>query len=109
MTDEQFGKAVGKWKDFILNGPLAEYSLEISPEIPREFAAVALFLDIQTVRASGNEEKFYEGYREASSDLLKFMGVEMFQDDSRKKIALLPSSRDPEAQERLVRSVWGKV
>lgn len=109
MTDKQFNKTVEKWKTFMLKGNLAGYSLEISPEVPREFAAVALFLDIQTVRASGNEEKFYEGYRESSVDILKFMGVEMFQDDAQKKIAILPSSRDPKAQERLVRSVWGKV
>jgi len=109
MTDKQLNKTVEKWKSFMLKGNLAEYSLEISPEIPREFAAVALFLDIQTVRASGNEEKFYEGYRESSVDILKFMGVEMFQDDAQKKIAILPSSRDHKAQERLVRSVWGKV
>ena len=109
MTDEQFEKAVGKWKSFILNGPLTEYSLDIAPEISKEFAAVALFLDMQTVRASGNDEKFYEGYREASSDLLKFMGIEMFQDDERKRIALVPSSRDPEAQARLARSMWGEV
>lgn len=109
MTEEQFTKAVERWKNFILNGPLAEYTLEISPEIPKEFAAVALFLDIHTVRASGNEEKFYEGYREASADILKFMGIEMFQDDNKKKIALLPSSRDPEAQARLARSMWGEV
>ncbi len=109
MTDKKFNKAVEKWKSFILKGPLAEYNLEISSQIPKEFAAVALFLDIQTVRASGNEEKFYEGYREASSDILKFMGIEMFQDDARKKIALVPSSHDPEAQARLARSVWGEV
>ncbi len=109
MTDEQFNRAVDKWKKFMLNGPLAKYTLEINPEIPREFAGVALFLDMQTVRASGNEGKFYEGYREASSDTLKFMGVDMFQDDSQKKIALVPSSRDPEAQARLARSMWGET
>ena len=109
MNEEQFKKAVDKWKKFILNGPLAGYSLEIDPKIPKEFAAVALFLDIQTVRASGNDEKFYGGYREASSDLLKFMGVDMFQDDKSKKIALVPSSVDPEAQAKLARSMWGEV
>ncbi len=109
MNEEQFNKAVDRWKKFILNGPLAEYSLEIDPKIPREFAAVALFLDIQTIRASGNEGKYYEGYREASSDTLKFMGIEMFQDDSQKKIALVPSSHDPEAQAKLTRSMWGEV
>ncbi|QMU56599.1 MAG: hypothetical protein GKS04_05640 [Candidatus Mycalebacterium zealandia] len=109
MTEEQFNKAVEKWKNFILKGPLAEYTLEIDPKILKEFAAVALFLDIQTIRASGNEEKFYEGYREASSDILKFMGIEMFQDDNKKKIALVPSSYDPEARTRLARSMWGDV
>ncbi len=109
MTEEQFNKAVDKWKNFMLRGPLAEYTLEIDTKIAREFVAVALFLDIQTVRASGEDEKFYEGFREASSGILKFMGVEMFQDDEQKKIALVSSSQDPEARARLARAMWGEV
>ena len=109
MNEERFKKAVDRWKKFMLNGPLAGYTLEIDPRVAREFAAVALFLDMQTVRASGEDEKYYEGYREASSDILKFMGVEMFQDDGGKKIALVPSSADPDARARLARAMWGDV
>jgi len=58
MRVDEFDKVVDKWKNYILRGPLEDYTLEIDSEISRDIAAIALFLDQKTVKASGEVEDF---------------------------------------------------
>ena len=108
MRVDEFDKVVEKWKGYILKGPLEDYTLEINPAITNELAAIALYLDIQTVRASGEIEEFYEGYRKAATDILEFIGVHLAQDDELKIVRIDISPNTAELQEKLKEHIWGE-
>ena len=72
MKKEDIEKIIDSWKSHLLVGPLEGYQLEISDNVPEAFAAIALYLDSKTVRASGEVEEYYEGYRQAAVDVLEY-------------------------------------
>lgn len=95
------------YTNHLLQGELEGFQIEISPEIKDEIAAIALYLDSKTVRASGEIEEFYEGYKRAAFDVLTFMGVEFFEDRENKLIRIMKSNYDSNLQEELKKSIWG--
>ena len=107
MTSEQYEKVVDQWKQYIFRGPLEDYSLEIDPSISNDIAAIALYLDQKTVKASGEVEEYYEGYRTAASDILQLVGVCLEQDDENKVVKVSVSPYDSSLQEELQKHIWG--
>ncbi len=95
------------YTNHLLQGELEGFQIEISPEIKDEIAAIALYLDSKTVRASGEIEEFYEGYKRAAFDVLTFMGVEFFEDRENKLIRIMKSNYDSSLQEELKKNIWG--
>ncbi len=95
------------YTNHILQGELEGFKIDISPEIKDELAAIALYLDSKTVRASGEIEEFYEGYKRAAFDILSFMGVEFFEDRENKLIKIMKSNDNFQLQEELKKSIWG--
>jgi len=108
MRVDEFDKVVDKWKNYILRGPLEGYTLEIDPELSRDIVAIALFLDQKTVKASGEVEEFYEGYRRASTDILEFVGVSLEQDDGNKIVKISVAPNNSALQEELQKHIWGE-
>jgi len=108
MRVDEYDKVFEKWSDYILRGPLEGYKLEIDPDISKFLASIALFLNMQTVRASGDVEDFYEGYRKASTDILEFIGVHLTQDDEMKVIRINVSANNADLQEQLKHHIWGE-
>ena len=107
MTAEQYEKIVDQWKQYIFRGPLEDYSLEIDPSISNDIAAIALYLDQKTVKASGEVEEYYEGYRTPASDILQLVGVCLEQDDENKVVKVSVSPYDSSLQEELQKHIWG--
>ena len=107
MTKEEIEKVIDAWKNHLLTGQLEDYQLEISDELPEEFAAIALFLESKTVKASGEIEEYYEGYRSAALDVLNLIGVEMSQDDGHKVISLTKKEPEEDKEEELKKHIWG--
>ena len=107
MTAEQYEKIIDQWKQYIFRGPLEDYSLEIDPSISNDIAAIALYLDQKTVKASGEVEEYYEGYRTAASDILQLVGVCLEQDDENKVVKVSVSPYDSSLQEELQKHIWG--
>ncbi len=107
MKKEEIDKIIEAWKSYLLQGQLEDYELEIDKSVPMEFAAIALHLDAQTVRAAGQVEEFYEGYRQAAVDVLGIMVVEIAQDDYYKVISLFKMESDEDKQEELKKHIWG--
>ncbi len=108
MRVDEFDKVVDKWKYYIFRGPLEDYTLEIDPELSRDIVAIALFLDQKTVKASGEVEEFYEGYRRASTDILEFVGVSLEQDDGNKIVKISVAPNNSALQEELQKHIWGE-
>ncbi len=107
MRIDEFDKVVEQWKRYIFRGPLEEYSLEIDPEISNDIAAIALFLDQKTVKASGEIEEFYEGYKRAATDILELVGVFLEQDDENKVVKVSIAPNNSSLQEELQKHIWG--
>lgn len=107
MNKEDIENVIEAWKNHLLVGPLEGYELEIDDQIPRAFAAIALFLDSKTVKAAGEIEVFYEGYRQAAVDVLNLIGVEIAQDDQMKVISLYKKESTNSKQEELKKHIWG--
>jgi hypothetical protein len=107
MRVEEFEKIVEMWRNHILVDALEGYALEIDEDVPKEFAAIALYLDSATVRAAGEVVEYYDGYRQAASDILSLIGVEMIQDDQMRVIYIKRSSAKLDKQEELKKYIWG--
>ncbi len=107
MNAEQLDQVIEMWSDHILKGPLEDFKVEIEPDVKNEFAAIALYLDSKTVRASGEVEDFYEGYKRAATDLLFFIGVEISEDPENKLVRISKSTNNFEVQQKLMDHIWG--
>ena len=107
MTNEDIDRIIDSWKNHLATGGMEDFKLEIEHDVPREFAAIALYLDSKTVKASGENEEYYEGYRQASMDVLNVIGVQMAQDDQTKTITLFRKESDDAKQEELKKHIWG--
>lgn len=106
MKIEDFDKVLEMWERHILVETLEEYSLEIGSDVPKEFAAIALYLDSATVRAAGEIQEYYEGYRQAATDILNFMGVELVEDHEMKMIQIKRTAAERDKQELLKKLIW---
>ncbi len=107
MRVEEFDKIFEMWKSYLLVDMLQDYHLEIDDDVPREYAAIALYLDSTTVRAAGEVLDYYNGYKQAASDILSLIGVEMVQDDEMKIIQIRRKVSQDDKQERLKEYIWG--
>ncbi len=107
MDVHTLNAVIEMYTNHLLQGELEGFQIEISPEIKDEIAAIALYLDSKTVRASGEIEEFYEGYKRAAFDVLTFMGVEFFEDRENKLIRIMKSNYDSSLQEELKKNIWG--
>jgi len=107
MRVDEFDKVVDQWKSYIFRGPLEEYSLEIDPDISKDIAAIALYLDQKTVKASGEIEEFYDGYRSAANDILELIGICLEQDDENKVVKVAIAPNNSSLQEELQKHTWG--
>ena len=107
MKKEDIERIIESWKNHLATGGMEEFKLEIEPDVPMEFAAIALHMDSKTVKASGENEDYYEGYRQASMDVLSVIGVQMAQDDQTKTITLFRKESDEAKQEELKKHIWG--
>ncbi len=107
MKQEIIDRVINAWKDYLLQGELEDYQLEVDEKIPVKFAAIALHLDLRTVRASSKEEEYYEGYRDAALEVLNLLQIEIAQDDQLKVISLYQKETDEDKQEELKQHIWG--
>lgn len=106
MRIEDFDKILEMWERHILVEALEDYSLEIESDVPKEFAAIALYLDSLTVRAAGEIQEYYEGYKQAATDVLNFMGVELVEDHDMKTIHVKRITSEEDKQEVLKKLIW---
>ncbi len=107
MKKEIVDRVIEAWKNHLLQGELQDYQLEIDEKVPVKFAAIALHLDSRTVKASGKEEEYYEGFRDAAVEILNLIEVEIVQDDQMRVITLVHKPPENDKQEELKKHIWG--
>ena len=107
MDVNTLDSVIEMYTNHLLRGELEGFRIEIDPGVNDQLAAIALYLDSKTVRASGEIEEFYEGYKRAAFDVLSFMGVEFFEDRENMLIRISKSKYDSDLQEELKKSIWG--
>lgn len=107
MNVDEFEKILDIWKRHLLVDALEDYQLEIDGDVSKQFAAIALYLDSNTVKASGEVLDHYNGYKQAASDILNLIGVQMVQDDEMRIIQIRRKTRQDDQQEKLKEYIWG--
>ncbi|MGQ0793517.1 MAG: hypothetical protein ACT4NX_05445 [Deltaproteobacteria bacterium] len=107
MRVDEYDDILDMWKKHLLVDTLQGYSIEIEDDIPKEFVAIALYLDSATVKSAGETTDFYEGYRKAAGDVLRLIGVEMAQDDEMRVILIKRNFVRDDKQKELMRHIWG--
>ncbi len=107
MKEQDVERIIEAWKQHLLVEQLEDYALEIDNSLTPKIAAIALFMDSKTVRAAGETEDFYEGYKRAAFDLLNMIGIEITQDDYMKVISVVRKQSDEQKQEELKKHIWG--
>lgn len=107
MDDKEIDKIINQWKAYILTDELEGYRLEIDEEVPKEFAVIALYMDSRTVKAAGEIEEYYDGYRQAASDILTLIGIAISQDDNVKTINVKRTTSYDSQQDELKKHIWG--
>lgn len=106
MNLRDYDKIVETWKRIILVEILQDFNLEVDKDIPKEHAAITLYLDYMTVKASGEIMDVYEGYKKAATDVLNLIGVEMVEDYEMKVILLKKKISEDYKQELLKKYIW---
>lgn len=106
MRIEELEKITEMWKKHILVDGLEGYSLEIDPDVPTELVAIALYLDSSTVKAAGETQEFYEGYKQAATDILNLIGIEMIEEIEMKTILIKRRAAEQDKQEFLMKHIW---
>lgn len=108
MRIEKYDEILGKWTDSICSGDLEGYNVTIDDDVKKDYAGIAMFLDYMTVKASGHVMDYYEGYKQAASDILGLIGIYLVQDDQKKIINIKYQPPDDDMQERLKEHIWGE-
>ena len=107
MRIENSEEIITKWKTNILSGDLEGYTLKIDDDVNKDFAVLAMYLDYTTVKASGRVMDYYEGYKQAASDVLGIIGIYLVQDDENKVINIKYQPPEDDIQEQLKKHIWG--
>jgi len=107
MRIENSEEIITRWKDSILSGDLEDYTFKIDDDVNKDFAVLAMYLDYTTVKASGHVMDYYEGYKQAASDILSITGIYLVQDDENKVINIKYRAQEDDIQERLKKEIWG--
>ena len=107
MRIENSEEILNKWKGSILAGDLEDYTLKIDDDVKEDLGLIAMFLDYMTIKASGNVMDYYEGYKQAASDILELTGIYLVQDDQNKLINVKYQPPDDDIQEQLKKHIWG--
>lgn len=107
MKQEIIDRVIKAWKNHLFQGEMQDYQLEIDENVPPAFAAIALHLDSRTIKASGKEEEYYEGFRDAAIEILSLIEVEIAQDDQLKVVSLYHKENQDDKQEELAQHIWG--
>ncbi len=107
MRIEKPDEILDRWKNYICSGDLEGYDLKVDEEVKEEFSIIAIYLDYMTVKASGYGKDYYEGYKQAASDILTLMGIYLIQDDENKLINIKYKPPEDDIQEQLKEHIWG--
>ena len=65
MGNLNFDEILAEWSKVYLIGDYADWKIEIDDNINKDHAAIALFLDNKTAKASGESTDYYEGFKKA--------------------------------------------
>ena len=70
MGNLNFDEILAEWSKVYLIGDYADWKIEIDDNINKDHAAIALFLDNKTAKASGESTDYYEGFKKATLQVL---------------------------------------
>ena len=107
MSQLDHNRVLEEWSKIFLVNQFEDWSLDISPEINKDFATIALFLDYKTAKSAGEEKEDVEGIKKASLIILDFLEIQIVENPEEKKIQLIRKESSRVRDEKLAKEIWG--
>jgi len=107
MSILDFDQILDEWSKVYLIGDYEGWEIKIDDDINRDFAAIALFLDNKTAKASGESTDYYEGFKKASLQVLDFMEIVIAEEPEEKIIKIMKKESSRVRDQKLAKEIWG--
>ena len=108
MSNLDFDQILEEWSKVYLIGDYEGWEIKIDDDINRDFAAIALFLDNKTAKASGESTDYYEGFKKASLQVLDFLEIVIAEEPEEKIIKIMKKESSRVRDQKLAKEIWGK-
>ena len=73
----------------------------------KDHAAIALFLDNKTAKASGESTDYYEGFKKASLQVLDLLEILIAEEPEQKIIKITSKESTRVRDQKLAKEIWG--
>ena len=107
MGNLNFDEILAEWSKVYLVGDYADWKIEIDDNINKDHAAIALFLDNKTAKASGESTDFYEGFKKASLQVLDLLEILIAEEPEQKIIKITSKESTRVRDQKLAKEIWG--
>ena len=107
MSNLDFNQILDEWSKVYLIGDYEGWEIKIDDDINRDFAAIALFLDNKTAKASGESTDYYEGFKKASLQVLDFLEIVIAEEPEEKIIKIMKKESSRVRDQKLAKEIWG--
>ena len=107
MSILDFDQILDEWSKVYLIGDYEGWEIKIDDDINRDFAAIALFLDNKTAKASGESTDYYEGFKKASLQVLDFLEIVIAEEPEEKIIKIMKKESSRVRDQKLAKEIWG--
>tara|TARA_B100000963_G_C22103708_1_gene441778 strand:+ start:193 stop:516 length:324 start_codon:yes stop_codon:yes gene_type:complete len=107
MSNLDFDQILEEWSKVYLIGDYEGWEIKIDDDINRDFAAIALFLDNKTAKASGESTDYYEGFKKASLQVLDFLEIVIAEEPEEKIIKIMKKESSRVRDQKLAKEIWG--
>tara|TARA_Y100001970_G_scaffold20028_1_gene22635 strand:+ start:2160 stop:2483 length:324 start_codon:yes stop_codon:yes gene_type:complete len=107
MSNLDFDQILDEWSKVYLIGDYEGWEIKIDDDINRDFAAIALFLDNKTAKASGESTDYYEGFKKASLQVLDFLEIVIAEEPEEKIIKIMKKESSRVRDQKLAKEIWG--
>jgi|TARA_Y100000287_G_C14046627_1_gene269055 hypothetical protein len=107
MSALNFDEILAEWSKVYLVGDYSDWKIQIDEDINKDFAAIALFLDNKTAKASGESTEFYEGFKKASFQVLDLLEILIAEEPEEKIIKITSKESTRIRDQKLAKEIWG--
>ena len=107
MSALNYDEIFEEWRKVYLTGDYEDWSVVIEEGINKDFAAIALFLDNKTAKASGESTDYYDGFKKAALQVLDLLEILITEEPEEKIIRITKKESTRVRDQKLAKEIWG--